>query len=198
MSPAVRGAIPCEPPCALRSGHMLRATTTVTALALVGAVTAGCGGDASDRFGLGGDGDVPVDQAGEVDDLAAEPADIDTTPTAPDWDGPNELDLEFDELRAIVAEVFDENDTGRGSSNMWPAPMVEVEVRAGSMAEAEILAACEALTDWLFERPEEQAVGPVLVQISERGSGERLEDGELVAVNQDLIPREQRGACESV
>lgn len=122
MSPVVRGANPREPPCSLRSEHMLRATTTVTALALVGAVTAGCGGDASDRFELGGDGDVPVDEVGEVDaldDLADgldEP--LPDTPVVPDWDGPNELDLEFDELRAVVAEVFDDNDTGRGSSNM--------------------------------------------------------------------------------
>lgn len=181
---------------------MLRTTKAATALVLAGAVTAGCGGDAGDLFDLGGDGAEPADETGEVADGLAEPPDGPATdpdtPEVPDWDGPNDLDLEFDEFRAVVREAFDDNDTGRGSSNMWPAPTVDVEVRAGSMSEAELVASCEELTGWLFERPQEEAIGPVIVQVSERESGADLADGRLVVVNQNLIPREQRGSCETL
>lgn len=176
---------------------MLRRTTAATALT-AGLLTAACGGDAGDLFDEGGGVADPADdgvtETVPVDDQFDEFDD----PDVPDWDGPNELSLEFDEFRVAVREAFDDNDTGRGTSNMWPAPTVDVEVRPGSMTDDEILAACEALTDWLFERPEDEAIGPVFVQISQRESDAMMEDGELIAVNEELIPREERGVCQLV
>lgn len=169
---------------------MLRTTKAVTATAAVLAVgvAAGCGGDDGGLFDEAGD----VSDFDDLDDFD----DFDDAGPDVDWDGPVELDLDFDELRAVVTEEFDGADVGRGSAQWGTYAEVFVDVRAGELSDDELLAGCEGLTDWLFERPEDEALGPVIIEVREDESGTALDEFDVVLVNDGLIPREERGSCE--
>lgn len=180
---------------------MLRTTKAATATAVVLAVgvAAGCGGDDG---GLFDEGDADVDDLDDFDDFDdfddLDDFDDFASDDGPDvdWDGPVELDLDFDELRAVVTEEFDGADIGRGSARWGTYAEVFVDVRAGELGDDELLAGCEGLTDWLFDRPEDEALGPVIIEVGEGESGMASDEFELVVVNEGLIPREERGSCE--
>ncbi|MCC5950943.1 MAG: hypothetical protein JJU45_02490 [Acidimicrobiia bacterium] len=129
-----------------------------------------------------GDIDVPFEQEGGPD---------------VDYDGPAELDLDFDELRTAVDEIFDGEDRGRGS-NFWGSwSEIQVEVGEGSLDTEQLLNACNELVDWLFEQPEGSVVGPVRVEISERGPSGDLEDVNVLVVNNTIIATTDPGTCEA-
>ena len=170
---------------------MLRTARTATAAVLAVGVIAACGDDDGDPLAGGGDIDLDdFDDPSDFDDFG-DPAD---GPGA-DWDGPVELDLDFDELRDVVSDAFDGADIGRGSARWGSYAEVFVDVRLGELSEADLLAGCEGVTEWLFERPEDEAVGPVVVEVSEGETGTPSDEWDLVVVNDGLIPREERGSC---
>jgi hypothetical protein len=182
----------------------MKLTLTFTAALLL--FVAACGGDdgggegrtiLSDADGIISDDDLGLDDLDDFDLDDFDDFDLDDFDAGDDlgFDGPVHLEVDVDEQREVVGDLFDGKDRGRGTGTMMGRSYFLVEVDGDDFTDAQLVAGCESISDFVFDLPEERASGPVDIFVSESFQVGGDDEEHLVA-NEGLIPRQERGSCE--